>query len=215
MADEQDRPDPRLQRQFDYYRKRLESKGVLAGTRHKRITINKDRLPEESLKRLGFTPVLVAIPEAGQDRFTSFRHPKNNYHIHSHPGVWTMHEDEHPAATMIMKSRPTLLGKAQALFEGVPHAAMEGVPGAIIYLKNQAKRILPNVEVPNMMHAITRDREAAKNPEKTAAYELGVQEALAHYKLSEASPDGSCSGKPKCKGRLKCMDAPAATPLKV
>jgi hypothetical protein len=213
--EDQQSVDPRLRRQFDYYRKRLAAKGVYAGTHHKRIVIDKTRMGLERLKQLGFVPVKIAIPEAGQDQLTSYRHPHNNFHIHSHPGVWTMHEDEHPAATMIMKSRPTLLGKAMALVEGVPHAITEGVPGAAIYLKNQAKGLLPNVEAPDMLQAIFRDRQETKNPQtKSAAYELGVQQALSRFKLSEASPDGPCSGKPKCKGCLKCMAEPAAKPLK-
>ena len=163
---DQPSPDPRLRRQFDYYRKRLAEKGVYAGTHHKRIVIDKTRMGLEHLKQLGFVPVKVAIPEAGQDQLTSYRHPNNNFHIHSHPGVWTMHEDEHPAATMIMKSRPTLLGKAMALAEGVPHAITEGVPGAAIYLKNQAKGFLPNGSAANMLQAISRDRETSRTEKR-------------------------------------------------
>ena len=144
-------------------------------------------MPEQHLRQLGFTPVMIAIPEAGQDQLTSFRHPENNYHIHSHPGLWTMHEDEHPAATMIMKSRPTLLGKAQALVEGVPHMVTEGVPGAAIYLANQAKRILPNADAPDMLSAIFRDRQAAKNPQVKEAYERGAQTAFARYLLENGT----------------------------
>ena len=215
-ASDQPSSDPRLRRQFDYYRKRLAEKGVYAGTHHKRIVIDKARMGLEHLRQLGFVPVKIAIPEAGQDQLTSYRHPHNNFHIHSHPGQWTMHEDEHPAATMIMKSRPTLLGKAKALVEGVPHAITEGVPGAAIYLKNQAMSLLPNVEAPDMLQAIFRDRQEAKNPQaKTAAYELGVQDALERFKLSEATPGGPCPGKPKCKGCAVCLKTPAIEPTVV
>lgn len=83
-----------------------------------------------------------------------------------------MHEDDHPAATMIMRSRPTLLGKAQAVAEGLPHIITEGIPGAAIYLANQAKRILPSAGDPDMVNAIHADRKNAKgtqaNPGNTS-----------------------------------------------
>lgn len=125
---------------FKTYADKLQHKGVYAGTKHKRIVIPKKSLTQEHLLALGFKPVTIAIPETGQDQLTSYRHPMNTYHVHSHGDNWTMHQDEHPAATMIMASRPTLAGKAQALIEGVPHAVMEGVPGLGIYLKNQAQQ---------------------------------------------------------------------------
>jgi len=166
--------DKRLKRQFYYYRKKLESKGVYAGTKHKRIAIDKSRIPLENLSRLGFVPVTLAIPESGQDQFTSYRNPYNNYHIHSHPGAWTMHEDEHPAATMIMRSRPTLLGKLQAIAEGVPHIITEGIPGAAIYVANQVKRVLPGAGDPNMLNAISTDQQNEKNKQTKTAGSLNA-----------------------------------------
>lgn len=210
LPDQPQPVDPRLRRQFAYYRQRLGDKGVFAGTRHKRITIDKSRMSEDQIKQLGFSPVLVAIPEAGQDQFTSYRHPNNNFHIHSHPGQWTMHEDSHPAATMLMKSRPTLWGKAQALAEGIPHVVTEGIPGAAIYLGNQAKRMLPSVEAPDMLKAIFNDRQATKMQPKEA-YDRGALAALATFKLSAFTQtlDQGCPGYPGCAGCPECQKEPA------
>lgn len=135
-----------LRDRFKTYADLLERKGVYAGTKHKRIVIPKKDLTQEHLTSLGFEPVTIAIPETGQDQLTSYRHPKNTYHIHSHGDAWTMHQDEHPAATMIMKNRPTLGGKAMALLEGVPHAVTEGLPGLGIYLHNQARQALSDTK---------------------------------------------------------------------
>jgi len=93
-----------LERRFARLQQLLREQGVLAGTAHKRILVPKDKLTEQDINALGFTPVTIAIPEAGQDRFQSFRHPDNTFHIHSHPEGWTIHEDAHPAATMLARS---------------------------------------------------------------------------------------------------------------
>lgn len=119
-----------LQQKFDTFSNWLENKGVYAGTGHKRIIIPKNKISEPDLGTLGFEPVVAAIPEAGQDRFQSFRHPNNNYHLHSHGDNWTMHRDEHPAATMLMRTQ----GLGKAIVKGVPHVITEGLPGMAYYL---------------------------------------------------------------------------------
>jgi hypothetical protein len=113
----------------------MKREGVLAGTAHKRILIPKDKLTERDIGQLGFVPVTIAIPEAGQDRFRSFRHPDMNYHIHSHPEGWTMHEDAHPASTMLARKVSGMANKAKALASGMPHVSEEGLPGLYYYLR--------------------------------------------------------------------------------
>lgn len=124
-----------VRRQFNDLASTMREQGALAGTAHKRIVIPKDRFTETDIQRLGFTPVTVAIPEAGQDRFQSFRHPDNNFHIHSHPTSWTMHEDGHAAATMLAKKAKGLGEKAKAMAQGIPHVNEEGLPGLYYYVK--------------------------------------------------------------------------------
>lgn len=142
-------------------------KGVMIG-KHPRVAIPKHVLSENDLKKhLGFVPVKIAIPEQGQKRFTSFRHEKHNYHIHDHGTHWTMHKDEHAAATMVLrralakaKTQGTAAGKAggakasdlatkvkakaqiaghtaKALVGGVPHVVTEGAPGLYYYAKGK------------------------------------------------------------------------------
>lgn len=127
---EQTLSEQERQKRFQRYVQRLRGRGVYAGTSHKRIVIPKSKLNENDLKALGFERVLAAIPEAGQDDFYSYRHPKNLFHLHSHPGRWTMHEDEHPSATMLARS----VGPVKAFFMGVPHVVTEGLPGMANYI---------------------------------------------------------------------------------
>jgi len=127
--------------QFEKLKKMMHQEGVEAGTFHKRLPIPKSKLTERDLTEiLGFEPVRVAIPESGQDVFTSYRHPEHTYHVHSHPGRWLMHMDEHPAATMIAKGRKTTAGKGKAYAEGMPHVLGEGVPGALAYIRGKLLR---------------------------------------------------------------------------
>jgi hypothetical protein len=82
-----------LHNRFNRYLKILDQKGAFAGTGHRRVVIPKSKVTEQDIGTLGFEPVMAAIPEAGQDRFQSWRHPDNNYHIHSHGDRWTIHQD--------------------------------------------------------------------------------------------------------------------------
>lgn len=130
-----------LEKQFETYRKRLPSEGVFTGTLHKRIAIPKSEFSEKQIRALGFQPVAIAIPEVGQNKFVSWRHPEHNYHIHSHPEHWTMHEDEHAAAPMLMAKLKDPAERLKALIKGVPHVVTEGIPGAAIYLGGLLNRL--------------------------------------------------------------------------
>ena len=141
----------------------LESEGQTVGTGHKRIMFDKETLSRENIDDLGFVPVTIAIPEAGQTSFRSFRHPNNNFHIHEHGTHWTMHEDDHPAGTMLVKkwsmernkrkqnnvrvkapSKKSLVEDIKEfttpvkhIIKGIPHVATEGVPGAYYYVNGR------------------------------------------------------------------------------
>jgi hypothetical protein len=129
-----------ITKRFEKIRKLLDTQGVLAGTYHKRLIIPKDKLTDEDLKRLNFIPSYIAVPESGQDRFESYRHPESNYHIHSHPGYWTIHEDRHPSSQMLAFIAEDIVGKAKAYAEGLPHLVTEGIPGMFSYAKGAIKK---------------------------------------------------------------------------
>lgn len=133
-------PKAQLQARFDKYKGLLRNNGVYAGTYHKRIFIPKANISEDDLHSLGFESVLAAIPEAGQDRFRSFRHPDNLFHIHSHNDHWTMHEDDHPSSTMLARK----IGRIPAAIQGIPHIVTEGLPGLYAYAKGAQR---PQVHV--------------------------------------------------------------------
>lgn len=173
--DEAATPNAQLKRRFGYLTNALTNSGVLAGTAHKRILIPKDKLTEQDLHTLGFVPVLAAIPEAGQDKFTSYRHPEHNFHVHSHPEGWTMHEDEHPSATMLARKATGAVNKAKAFIGGAPHVSEEGLPGLYYYVKGRlgghastAQRVM-NELGPDTWKRISRLRPSATYAEKEAS----------------------------------------------
>lgn len=126
---------------FSFVKKSLREHGEKVGTGHDRIFFDKSLLSEEELtERLGFIPVSIAIPEAGQSSWTSFRHEENNFHIHEHEEKWVIHEDAHAASTMLAKKKSReegfLAGVVES-FKGLPHIVEEGIPGAYYYLKGK------------------------------------------------------------------------------
>ena len=121
----------------------------------KRISFSKRKLDESDLLNLGFEPVTIAIPEKGQQRFTSFRHPASNFHIHDHGGDWVMHEDAHAALPMrrrlkkLTKRGKTIMtpeGRAFTVKKpssatadvlgGLSHIVQEGLPGGVKAFKD-------------------------------------------------------------------------------
>jgi hypothetical protein len=133
---------------FTLFDQALREYGVSVGTGHKRIAIPKKFLTQEQLtERLGFVPVKIAVPEAGQTTGRSFRHPKLLHHIHEHENFWTMHVDRHSAATMELyryekeaekRGEPTSFLKKLALVGGgLKHVFTEGIPGAYYYIKGR------------------------------------------------------------------------------
>lgn len=126
-----------LAQKFDRYKQALTQRGDAMGTGHKRIAIPKTNLTEDEINQLGFQRSMIAVPESGQDRFASWRHPEGNYHLHSHPDHWLLHQDEHPSLTVALAKAKTPGEKATALRDGLSHIFGEGVPGLGHYLKNQ------------------------------------------------------------------------------
>jgi len=148
--------EAKLKRRFKYWAKKMREHGVMAGTYHKRIAIPKHRLPKEHLEQLGFEPVAIAIPEAGQDEFASYRNPNNLFHLHSHGDHWTMHEDEHPSLTMALRNAP-IEKVPEAVVSGLSHIATEGIPGAYKYISH---RITGSG---NMLDAVMNESKQKKN----------------------------------------------------
>lgn len=173
-ADEALSAEERQQR-FENFVKHLRERGVYAGTSHKRVVIPKTQLDAHDLTSLGFERVLAAIPEAGQDEFHSYRHPNNLFHLHSHPGRWTMHEDEHPSATMLARTH----GPVKAFVMGMPHVVTEGVPGLLNYLGGRIAGRKSTADV------VEREQATAQGAGTPSVLSKAAQEVLARYKLSD------------------------------
>lgn len=100
-------------------------------------------LSEESLKNLGFVPSYVAVPERGQSRVKTYRHPYNNVHVHKHTDDWLLHEDNWPALSSMMRKRKLEAARGVGLpkLQGsdvsaaAKHGIMEGIPGWLSYLR--------------------------------------------------------------------------------
>ena len=140
------------------------AKGSLAGTAHKRLAVAKKLLSPEQIQAAGFEPSLMAIPEQGQDQWTSFRHPKSNLHIHSHPDYWTIHNDRHPSVMMAMRHSKGVPDTLKALSSGMKHFFTEGVPGAGYYARNRISNLLSKlapVDTDPMVSAIRSERPDA------------------------------------------------------
>ena len=148
----------KVKERFGFFKRALNKHGKEVGTGHKRILIPKKALSASQLEEvMGFVPVTVAIPEAGQKTFASYRHPEMLYHIHDHGEQWSMHADRHAASTMLIKkwmmertgrirsnlsdmkakTEESILTPIQHFFAGIPHVLEEGIPGAYYYLKGQ------------------------------------------------------------------------------
>ena len=127
------------QKRFDRIKALVRKRGAYAGTKHKRFSIPKEKLTEATIKQLGFRKSLISIPESGQDRFSSYRHPDNKFHIHSHKKDWTIHEDRHSSSQMLAVKANSVAGKVGAFVKGIPHAVTEGVPGGAIYAKSMGR----------------------------------------------------------------------------
>jgi histidinol phosphatase-like enzyme/8-oxo-dGTP pyrophosphatase MutT (NUDIX family)/pterin-4a-carbinolamine dehydratase len=108
----------------------------------------------QDLYDLGFFDSAVAVPELGQSRWMTWRHPQSNLHWHDHPKNWNAHIDDHPASQVLLK-RLEEAGEnprspaniIRAAVYGAPHAIGEGLPGwASIGIQWVADRPSPSVE---------------------------------------------------------------------
>lgn len=123
------------QEEFNFFAGMLGRYGEKIDTSHKRILMPKEVLTEDEIKELGFVPVKIAVPESGETRVRSFRHPRNLYHIHEHGDMWSLHRDRHVSATMLMLSEPG--HKLQNVLSGTKHIFTEGIPGVYYWLKGK------------------------------------------------------------------------------
>lgn len=105
-----------------------------------RSTIDASLLSDEDLKGAGFVKSYMAVPETGQSRLATYRHPMNGLHFHRHPGKWMFHEDSWPSLQMVMRrysmEHPgaSTGDKLRFMFrEAIPqsagHMVNEGAPG--------------------------------------------------------------------------------------
>ncbi len=173
--------DPEVRRKFHYYADKLDRRGVLAGTYHRRVTIPKASLDSDALERLGFVPVMIAVPESGQDSFISYRHPELLHHIHSHGPNWTMHEDTHPSLTMALRSAKLPSEKLDAMVRGTTHVVTEGIPGLGKYLAN---RFTAGAD---MVGAIKRDLQEAYKAKRSEREARKKERSNAFQKRSSAT----------------------------
>jgi len=129
-----------LQRKFKHITDTLGREGAFTGTAHKRIVVPHSFLSGGELQNLGFLRSSVAVPEQGQKEFSTWRHPHNLYHFHTHPEHWTVHEDVLPSLDMLRyKAKHPMQRIIKDLPSGMGHIFTEGVPGYFTYLKNQAQ----------------------------------------------------------------------------
>jgi hypothetical protein len=152
-----------VRRRFASLHKILEEKGVDTGAQMKRIVVPKRVLSKtDMLEHLGFVPVVVAVPEVGQTKLQSYRHPLSNHHIHDHGDSWVIHDDVHPSTTMlwlkrklkedgklsdyspphkpksVTRSHKSSGSLVRTTLEGMPHLIGEGVPGMAAWAKAKA-----------------------------------------------------------------------------
>lgn len=85
-----------------------------------RVKIPLSRLSPQTLRRKGFTPTWLAIPEPGQATQLSWRGP-DGVHLHRHSTAWIAHKDRHAPV---------------GLSQTATHIVTEGVPGLVRYVKH-------------------------------------------------------------------------------
>lgn len=146
-----------------------------------RVRIPKSKLRKEVLKYMDFAPSLVAVPERGQDKLTTYRQFDTAAHLHSHGKNWLLHQDKYPALTMAMKN-PKNKGKMRKAIEsGMKHVGLEGVGGYFDWLKNMV------TGVPTMGERIDAMRDPKKFPKVVAWMKKKEKEELAKQREKKAS----------------------------
>lgn len=103
-----------------------------------RSRIPVSQLSESDLRDMGYMDSMVAVPEIGQSRWNTFRHPRNKFHFHRHNDDWIFHEDSWPSLSMVIErlrqdgdKTPirTALSDPGILAEAIKHGLVEGIPG--------------------------------------------------------------------------------------
>jgi len=124
-----------------------------------RVAIPKARLKENALKYLNFKPTVIAVPERGQDKLTTWRQFDTAGHLHSHGDDWLIHKDKYPALNMILQNPRSKLSFADKVKEGMKHVSLEGVQGYMSFIQN-----LISGE-PNMQEIYQAQKNPGKYPE--------------------------------------------------
>ena len=144
-----------------------------------RTHVPRDALSPAALRRMGFRPSVVAVPEAGQNSIVTWRHPKNNLHFHRHPNHWIYHEDSWPSFQMLIEAE-RLKGNDPSIFsiakrqpgmfiDSINHALVEGLPGYNNYL---AGRVLGRTTFSDAIEGRTNPRTAVDKVGRTALMSL-------------------------------------------
>lgn len=92
----------------------ISRRGGDVGDGVKRLVIPKSRLSREALDALDFEEVLISVPERGQRRFRSLRHP-SGLHAHDHGDDWVMHRDMHAPSGLVNTVKHVVTEGAPAL----------------------------------------------------------------------------------------------------
>ena len=99
-----------------------------------RVVIPKKDVNVHALKYDNWIPSVVAVPERGQDRLTTYRQRKTIGHLHSHGKNWFLHRDKHPSLIMALQDEDTPV--LQSIIDGVKHVGIEGTAGWYNWLSN-------------------------------------------------------------------------------
>ena len=133
-----------------------------------RIFIPEKKLKEPVMKYLNFSPSIIAVPEHGQDRLTTYRQTGTHAHIHHHPEGWAIHKDKWSSMSMVPKE--VAAGNKdvmEAITEGVMHPAIEGTKGYMTWIKDKLQGNLTYDEImkaktypekyPGLVHRYNRE----------------------------------------------------------
>ena len=112
-----------------------------------RSRISLDDLSDDDLRRAGFVPSYVAVPETGQSQIATYRHPFSGMHFHKHKKNWMFHEDKYASLQMLMRKYDIEHPNASsmdrlkyfmkdALPYSAGHIVHEGTPGYVNYVNN-------------------------------------------------------------------------------
>jgi len=192
----------KVKQRFKELTESLEEVGSALGTGHKRITIPKSVVSEGQLKRqLGFIKSRISIPERGQVRVLSFRHPTKGYHVHDHGKNWVMHKDTHAPKGVIQGAKHVITEGAPALYY-LARDKVKGAPKMVERLSmelpkeykqrvKQLKKISPMKKVAGREQLKDQDAQA-QSPGRVTP--IGDQHKESSFEFAELGPNKGETG---------------------